>query len=149
MSDIRSSQAGNQPAIADKPLRPVNGFLMLFAGLGLLAYFSWLCAMQFAEAGTSRFAPLNLGMDIAGIIASFIVSVAARRLVVKGAVSIVEEVLGDLAKANIGAPLDAEKRASDDLETAFRACGRPRSHPRYQYGHAEPGGLKNSRSAPR
>jgi hypothetical protein len=38
--------------------------------------------------------------------------VAARRLVVRGAVSIVEEALGELETKKIGSPLDPERKAA-------------------------------------
>jgi hypothetical protein len=63
----------NGPAIADKPLRAVNGFVMLFFGLGLLGYFIWLAAVLLAEAGTSHFASINFGLNILAIVTSFIV----------------------------------------------------------------------------
>jgi regulator of protease activity HflC (stomatin/prohibitin superfamily) len=63
----------------------------------------------------ARISHLAYSSEIAGIMlrkqaASAVV--AARRLVVKGAVSIVEEALGELEKTKIGAPLDAEKKAA-------------------------------------
>jgi regulator of protease activity HflC (stomatin/prohibitin superfamily) len=63
----------------------------------------------------ARISHLAYSSEIAGIMlrkqaASAVV--AARRLVVKGAVSIVEEALGQLEKTKIGAPLDPEKKAA-------------------------------------
>jgi regulator of protease activity HflC (stomatin/prohibitin superfamily) len=63
----------------------------------------------------ARISHLAYSAEIAGIMlrkqaASAVV--AARRLVVKGAVSIVEEALGELEKMKIGAPLDAERKAA-------------------------------------
>ena len=63
----------------------------------------------------ARISHLAYSSEIAGIMlrkqaASAVV--AARRLVVRGAVSIVEEALGELEKKKIGAPLDAERKAA-------------------------------------
>ena len=63
----------------------------------------------------ARISHLAYSSEIAGIMlrkqaASAVV--AARRLVVRGAVSIVEEALGELEKKNIGAPLDPERKAA-------------------------------------
>ncbi len=63
----------------------------------------------------ARISHLAYSSEIAGIMlrkqaASAVV--AARRLVVRGAVSIVEEALGELEKTKIGAPLDAERKAA-------------------------------------
>lgn len=63
----------------------------------------------------ARISHLAYSAEIAGIMlrkqaASAVV--AARRLVVRGAVSIVEEALGELEKKKIGEPLDAEKKAA-------------------------------------
>ncbi len=63
----------------------------------------------------ARISHLAYSSEIAGIMlrkqaASAVV--AARRLVVKGAVSIVEEALGQLEKTKIGAPLDPDRKAA-------------------------------------
>ena len=63
----------------------------------------------------ARISHLAYSSEIAGIMlrkqaASAVV--AARRLVVRGAVSIVEEALGELEKKKIGAPLDDERKAA-------------------------------------
>jgi regulator of protease activity HflC (stomatin/prohibitin superfamily) len=63
----------------------------------------------------ARISHLAYSSEIAGIMlrkqaASAIV--AARRLIVKGAVSIVEDALEELDKAKAGAPLDAQSRAA-------------------------------------
>jgi regulator of protease activity HflC (stomatin/prohibitin superfamily) len=63
----------------------------------------------------ARISHLAYSSEIAGIMlrkqaASAVV--AARRLVVRGAVSIVEEALGELDKKKIGAPLDPERKAA-------------------------------------
>jgi regulator of protease activity HflC (stomatin/prohibitin superfamily) len=63
----------------------------------------------------ARISHLAYSSEIAGIMlrkqaASAVV--AARRLVVRGAVSIVEEALGELEKKKIGAPLDPERKAA-------------------------------------
>lgn len=63
----------------------------------------------------ARISHLAYSAEIAGIMlrkqaASAVV--AARRLLVKGAVSIVEEALGEIDKMKIGAPLDAERKAA-------------------------------------
>ena len=63
----------------------------------------------------ARISHLAYSSEIAGIMlrkqaASAVV--AARRLVVRGAVSIVEEALGELERKKISAPLDAERKAA-------------------------------------
>ncbi len=63
----------------------------------------------------ARISHLAYSSEIAGVMlrkqaASAVV--AARRLVVRGAVSIVEEALGELEKKKIGAPLDADRKAA-------------------------------------
>ena len=63
----------------------------------------------------ARISHLAYSSEIAGIMlrkqaASAVV--AARRLVVRGAVSIVEEAIGELETKKIGAPLDAERKAA-------------------------------------
>ncbi len=63
----------------------------------------------------ARISHLAYSAEIAGIMLRKQAAgavVAARRLVVKGAVSIVEEALGELEKMKIGAPLDAERKAA-------------------------------------
>jgi hypothetical protein len=63
----------------------------------------------------ARISHLAYSSEIAGIMlrkqaASAVV--AARRLVVRGAVSIVEEALGELETKKIGGPLDPERKAA-------------------------------------
>jgi hypothetical protein len=62
---------------------------------------------------------LAYSFEIAGIMLrkqAASAGVAARRLVVKGAVSIVEEALGELEKTKIGAPLGAERNVASPPE---------------------------------
>ena len=55
-------------AIADRPLKAANGFLMLAAGLGLLAFSLWSGAIQIAHMGTAGFSVLGMATAVFGII---------------------------------------------------------------------------------
>jgi regulator of protease activity HflC (stomatin/prohibitin superfamily) len=72
MTDTLTPSSGKDLAIADKSLWTANGFVMLLLSLGLLIYCVWLCAMQFALIGTSRFVLLDFVLDAGGIVASLI-----------------------------------------------------------------------------
>ncbi len=61
------------PAIADFRLRAGNGFLMLAVGLALLASSLFIGGIQVALAGSAQFSLMNLGLAIAGIIASIVI----------------------------------------------------------------------------
>jgi len=61
------------PAIADFRLRAGNGFLMLAVGLALLVSSLSIGGIQVALAGSAQFSLMNLGLAIAGIIASFVI----------------------------------------------------------------------------
>jgi regulator of protease activity HflC (stomatin/prohibitin superfamily) len=61
------------PPIADTELRAANGFLFLFIGLALLAFFLWSGIAELINLGSSRFSLPGLGLSILGIFASFTV----------------------------------------------------------------------------
>ena len=61
------------PAIADSRLMAVNGYLMLAVGLVLLVFSLLASATQVAFLGAARFSLMDLGLSIAGIIASIFI----------------------------------------------------------------------------
>jgi regulator of protease activity HflC (stomatin/prohibitin superfamily) len=112
-------------AIADGELWTANGFLMLFLGLAMLAYFLWSGVAELTMAGTNRFSVLNLGLDCLGVIASFIVLNGC--VVLQPNTSLVCLLFGSYAGTEHRAgfwwvnPFNSKKKISRRLETL--ECG--------------------------
>ncbi len=64
---------GKSPAIADKSLLAVNGFVMLAVGIGLLLFCAWFGVIEVVKLGSQGFSALTLGLAIAGGITSILV----------------------------------------------------------------------------
>jgi len=119
------AKPGTDSAIADRELWTVNGFLMLFVGLGMLAYFLWSGVTELTLAGTNRFSGLNLGLDCFGVVAAFIVLNGC--VVLQPNTSLVCLLFGSYAGTGHRAgfwwvnPFNSKKKISRRLETL--ECG--------------------------